>query len=228
MNNENLPLGIRNNNPGNIKYAATSRWQGLSAMPQNRGFCVFDQACYGIRAMAVTLITYQDKRVAADGSAIDTITEVVERWAPRVPEGTENPHQAQYIHFVLKRSGLIKGQHIDLHEFGTMQKIITAMIEFENGVQPYSDAQITKGIVMAGVQSPAPQLSKSRTMKGAQLAGGATVLGMAAQSVESFTPAFPLIQNVITYAPWIVGVAALGGLAWIIYARWSDSRRGLR
>ena len=76
------PKGIRRNNPGNIEWG--SPWQGLADpkdYPPDR-FAAFVSAVYGIRALARTLITYYDKRKANDGSKIDSLQEIVERWAP--------------------------------------------------------------------------------------------------------------------------------------------------
>ncbi|HCQ3021998.1 TPA: hypothetical protein OHP99_004980, partial [Escherichia coli] len=64
------PRGIRNNNPGNLDKG--SPWQGLAANPDEPRFCTFKDPVWGIRALAVTLITYHDKRRAKDGSSIDT------------------------------------------------------------------------------------------------------------------------------------------------------------
>ncbi|SDB51146.1 hypothetical protein SAMN03159290_03904 [Pseudomonas sp. NFACC13-1] len=44
---------------------------------------------WGIRAIARVLITYQDKRHAADGSTIDTVREIIERWAPPSENNTD-------------------------------------------------------------------------------------------------------------------------------------------
>lgn len=65
------PRGIRNNNPGNLDN--TNPWQGLVANPAEPRFATFKDPTWGVRALAVTLITYHDKRKAKDGSRIDTI-----------------------------------------------------------------------------------------------------------------------------------------------------------
>ncbi|MGL5156229.1 MAG: hypothetical protein ACRC9G_08020, partial [Aeromonas veronii] len=83
------PRGIRRNNPGNIEWG--SPWQGLAKpedYPADR-FAAFISPVWGIRAIAITLITYQDKRKANDGSRIDSVREVVERWAPSFENNTQ-------------------------------------------------------------------------------------------------------------------------------------------
>jgi len=36
------------------------------------------------------------------------------------------------------------------------------------------------------------------------------------------------LQRVAEVAPWLLAVLALGGIGWIVWARWDDRRRGLR
>jgi hypothetical protein len=72
-------------------------------------FCTFKDATWGIRALAVTLITYHDKRKARDGSPIDTVREVIERWAPPHENDTE-----AYINAVAKAVGVSSEMIVDL------------------------------------------------------------------------------------------------------------------
>ena len=74
--NQQLPRGIRNNNPGNIRHGAN--WQGLN--PNGRiidpAFCVFTAPIYGIRALAKVLINY--KKI----HGLNTVRQIVSRYAP--------------------------------------------------------------------------------------------------------------------------------------------------
>lgn len=58
------PKGIRNNSSGNLDRGAL--WQGLVNNPAEPRFCTFKDATWGIYALAVTLITYHDKRKVRD------------------------------------------------------------------------------------------------------------------------------------------------------------------
>jgi hypothetical protein len=69
--------GIRNNNPGNIRYTGTP-WQGLDEPKSDGQFCRFANPCWGIRAIARTLITYQDKH------GLNSVYQMIARWAPPV------------------------------------------------------------------------------------------------------------------------------------------------
>ena len=65
-------------------------------------------------------------------------------------------------------------------------------------------------------------------MQGGQVAAGATVLGLTAEVVRQVEPAIPLLQTMLQLAPWVVGAVALAGIAYVIWARIDDRRRGLR
>lgn len=220
-----MTRGIRNNNPGNIEIGAP--WQGLmkpedmtaEQLAEDR-FCVFSSPAYGIRALARTIITYQDKRKAGDGSRIDTVREIVERWAPE----NENNTQAYAAH-VRKVLGVRVGDVIDVHDYETMRGIVHGIIKHENGVQPYTDAQIDKGLALAGIEPPAQSLQSSRSVKGSQVAAGAGVVSIAGAVAEQMQAVSPIIDMVKFYGPWVAGAMALIGAGVVVYARWDDLRR---
>lgn len=67
-------LGIRNNNPMNIRYNPLNRWLGLKGF--NNGFCVFNNIDYGLRAGIITLRTYITKH------GLTSVEKIIERFAP--------------------------------------------------------------------------------------------------------------------------------------------------
>lgn len=91
-NNNNLPLGLRNNNPLNIR-ASSNAWQGK--VGSNKGFEVFSTIEYGIRAGVKNLLTYYDKYHLTD------IKSIISRWAPASENNT-----ASYISTVSKLTGI--------------------------------------------------------------------------------------------------------------------------
>lgn len=143
-----LPRGIRNHNPGNIRRLPGVRWQGQAAdQSSDKEFVVFTDPRWGIRAIARTLITYQDKRRARDGSRIDSVQEIIDRWAP--------PHEndtTSYARQVAKQLGLaVDAETVDVYDFHTMRALVVAIIRHENGYQPYSNEQIDAGLQLAGI-----------------------------------------------------------------------------
>ena len=131
----NLPRGIRNNNPGNIRQG--SNWQGLNPNSRNidPAFCVFTSSVYGIRALAKVLINY--KKI----HGLNTVRQIISRYAPP----NENQTTA-YIQSVAKQLGVVPDTIIDIEERGVLTVFIKAIIRMENGIQPYSDPTIQQGI----------------------------------------------------------------------------------
>lgn len=212
--------GLRNNNPGNIERTKT-RWQGMSA-DQNADsrFITFDHAKWGIRAIARILITYQDKRRANDGSPIDTIQEIVERWAP----SHENPtdEYAYYISMILTTS---VNDTIDVYEYETMFHLVSAIIHFENGVQPYDTATINQGLRLAGIDVPVKPLSKSRTIKAASTASATTSLTLLLEGAGS------MIEQIVPYvdvAQYVLLGITLISIGVTVWARIDDANKESR
>jgi hypothetical protein len=210
------PRGIRNRNPGNLRRSADP-WQGLAAEQTDSDFFQFASAKWGIRALARTLIAYQDR------VGLKTIKQMIGRWAPP----NENDTGA-YVRAVAASVGVGEDDEIDVHDYAILRPLTLAIIRHENGQQPYTDAEIDAGLVLAGVEPPQRPLAQTRTVQGGQVAAGATVLGLTAEAIRQVEPAIPLLQSLLQVAPWVVGAAALVGIAYMIWARIDDRRRGLR
>ena len=142
-----IPRGIRNNNPGNIRWS-NDQWKGLIPKDQanDKSFCVFRTPEYGIRAMARILRRYtQYPGIPNVGKPnIDTVREIISRWAPPNENNTE-----AYIQSVAKSVGVAANSPIDVFDNAIMLKLLKAIIAHENGRQPYTDAQILAGINLA-------------------------------------------------------------------------------
>lgn len=132
---EQLPRGIRNNNPGNIRHG--DNWQGLNPNGRNidSAFCVFESPVFGIRALAKVLINY--KKI----HGLNTVRQIVSRYAPPNENQT-----AAYIQTVAKQLEVYPDTKIDIEERGVLTVFIKAVIRMENGIQPYSDEVIQEGI----------------------------------------------------------------------------------
>src|SRR5574339_226661 len=114
-----LPLGLRNNNPGNLR---PSEPPFRGAIGENKGFVVFDTMHNGLRAAAKLLITYQDRY------DINTPRKAIERWAP----GSEND-TAAYIAFVCSVLECKPDDKFDFHNVDFLFWMLTAIGEQENG-----------------------------------------------------------------------------------------------
>lgn len=138
-NSNNQPRGIRNNNPGNIRWG--DDWRGLvpDALRTDKSFCQFTKPEYGIRAMIVILRNYQRKH------GLNTVTDIINRWAPPVENNT-----LAYINSVAKFVGVKPDQVINVMDSRVMIPLLEAIITHENGVQPYGFDVFVKAIDLAG------------------------------------------------------------------------------
>jgi hypothetical protein len=131
------PRGIRNNNPGNIELGS-DKWRGLSAQQTDGRFAQFDSPEHGIRAMAKVLGSYQTKH------GLSTPRQIIGRWAPAGENDVDS-----YVASVANSSGLDPDAPIEMSRDGA--SLISAMIQHENGQQPFSREQVLRGIQMAGI-----------------------------------------------------------------------------
>ena len=214
------PRGIRNNNPGNIRRNGDP-WQGLAKDQTDREFFTFQSAVYGIRALARLLITYQDKY------GLCTIEGIITRWAPVIENNT-----ASYIQAVARNTGFSALQTLDMHRFEHLKPVVEAIIQHENGQQPYSDTEITKALVLAGVEPKQQNLQASRTVKGGQAAATATAgLGVVEAVQQTLDPARDTLASLAPYldaAKWLLLAVTLISVGVMVWARIDDHRKGLR
>ena len=130
------PRGIRNNNPGNIDYNPNNAWRGqlprdVKVEPR---FARFDTPFNGIRALAKLLLNYRKIH------GLRTVESLIARWAT----SNENDTKA-YAYAVAKKLGISIHQPLRLDK-STLQGLVKAIIEHENGQQPYSDELISSAV----------------------------------------------------------------------------------
>ncbi|MBZ7441705.1 hypothetical protein FMK91_05680 [Klebsiella grimontii] len=123
-------LGFRNHNPGNLRDAS-------NATGRNKGFSTFSSDEDGLAAMARQLMLYGDRGNNTPGGILHT-------YAPR----TENKTQ-QYINDVSARTGYDSRQRLDLHNPEVLKNLMAAMIQHEQGSQPYTEEQLKNAIQSA-------------------------------------------------------------------------------
>lgn len=128
--------GIRNHNPGNIRLNPNTTWSGQvpAAQQTDASFVQFTDPVFGIRAIARILNTY-----AARG--LTTLDQIIRTWAPPNENDTE-----AYVKSAEKNVGI--SRHVPLPA-SLKPILIAAIIQHENGTQPYSLDTIIKGISLA-------------------------------------------------------------------------------
>jgi len=139
------PRGIRNHNPGNIKELRgdPTIWEGERAQNTDPIFEEFVTPVFGIRALVRVLRNYQRLY------ELRTIRQVLGRFAPA---GDGNPTLA-YIKVVAVAIGVTPDTQLDLNDPDVMNKLVRAIVRFENGAPPqggdwYSDEIYKTGIEM--------------------------------------------------------------------------------
>lgn len=204
--------GIRNKNPGNLRKSK-DKWQGLSAKQTDRDFFVFEHEVYGIRALARVLINYQDKYNRR------TIKKIIEHWAPPSENNT-----AAYIAAVSSAVGVSPTEKLDLHTAAHLKPVVMAIIKHENGSNPYTDAQIDKSLVLAGVEVKKPTI-RSKAVSGATIATTGTAGSVAIQIISDAQTAISPLTDYLDFAKYIMLFLILVGIGLTIYAKWDDVRR---
>ncbi|EAT13383.1 structural protein [Bermanella marisrubri] len=132
-----LVRGVRNNNPGNIRSTVSDYWEGQ--IGTDGSFAIFESPEFGIRAMGRTLMNY-DRLYG-----LNTVSEIISRWAPSNENNTE-----AYIDAVADELGVFTFWPLDLNDADRLTQLIKAIIKHENGIQPYSDDLIARGVRLAG------------------------------------------------------------------------------
>lgn len=147
---EDSSRGLRNNNPGNIEASNQNPWVGQ--VGSDGRFAKFETPEHGIRALGKNLLSYQNQ-------GVDTIKEIINRWAP----ASDNNDTAAYISAVCKQLGVKPDQQIDASNPNTLKELCAAIINHENGGQPYSSEQISTGVNAALGISSLPTSTKRYT-----------------------------------------------------------------
>lgn len=118
-------LGIRNNNPGNLRYARQP--SSLASSGEFAEFATQGQGLYNL-----------GRQIELNYSrGLNTVEAMVSTWAPKKENNTE-----AYIEFVSKKLGVKRDQALDLSDPEVLGQLMKAIILRENGTNPYSDSQI--------------------------------------------------------------------------------------
>lgn len=126
-----ISRGLRNNNPGNIDRTSV-KWKGMAAAQSDPRFITFTAPQWGIRAIARILLG--DWREGQN-----TIASLIHEWAPPIENDTD-----AYVVAVGKACRVDPYKPCDIPAL--LPKLIPAIIQHENGSQPYPPELIQLGI----------------------------------------------------------------------------------
>lgn len=129
--------GLRNNNPGNIRRTSSVVWHGAVQQldgSRDDSFVQFQAPEYGIRAIARILANYAKRGIV-------TVESIIGTWAPPIENDTN-----AYIASVQAHTGWPTTRRVTPADYPAL---ISAIIHQENGIQPYPQDIIHKGINLA-------------------------------------------------------------------------------
>ncbi|MNK80462.1 hypothetical protein D3C87_1001770 [compost metagenome] len=220
----NVPRGIRNHNPGNLDRNAANKWQGLAAdQSSDPRFCVFTDPTWGIRALTVLLINYQDKY------GIRTIKDIINRWAP----GHENDTDA-YVLMVSKQTGLSPNVRLELHDYQFMEPVVQAIIRHENGRGPlstpntwYGQDVIDAALSRAGIVKKASTVAKVPVTRETVAATSVATVGVAqlADVAPQVMAAMDKAQDNLSSGSVVRIVLGVLTIAFAAYIAWSQVKK---
>ncbi|WP_255555372.1 virion protein [Enterovibrio paralichthyis] len=129
------PMGVRNNNPLNIRKG--NDWQGETTPDHNRNYEAFISPEYGFRAGAKILKSYNRR-------GINTIPAIIRTFAPK--EDNNDPNH--YTNMVAKWTGFDVNTPVDVDNPHVLAKLLQAMARMEVG-RVYPLSTVMTGVEMA-------------------------------------------------------------------------------
>ena len=116
----NVAIGVRLNNPLNIRHNAANNWDGQ--IGSDGGFSQFESVGHGYRAADKLLDNYGKLH------GISTLAGAIDRWAPPNENDT-----AKYIEDVASWTGLDPNAQLDLNDPTVRRSLLSAMTRKETG-----------------------------------------------------------------------------------------------
>ena len=124
MKRNKAPLGVRLNNPFNIRYNSHNNW--LGQIGYVNGFCKFSLPYYGVRAFALLYRTYLR-------TGRDTISRFIRSYAPSVENDTRS-----YIGNVCLYMACFPSYRLTLKDFPKFAKAVCT-VELGESSKGYFD-----------------------------------------------------------------------------------------
>lgn len=213
---------VRNNNPGNLDRGK-SKWQGLASHEEmtteqraEKRFCVFKDARWGFRAMAVLLINYQDKY------NLHTVSGIVNRWAPPVENNT-----VAYVEHVCELTDFGAAEFLDLHRYSYLAPIVKAIAVHECGGWFFKDADLRAGLRMAGAEPPTPSPKDDRIVQASTVGAPVIGTGIIAELFDTdHTDIMDIYHQVSFYWPKIALLIAGCVVGYCLWRHLRNCKRG--
>lgn len=178
-------IGIRQNNPLNIRYSEANQWQGRLHKPSPTDFEWFKSMAFGYRAAAVLITAHVEGRSStskAYGKPCNTIGALIHIWAPPKENNT-----GRYANFVARQCGVGPDEPVNILDYEMLVKILSAMTIVENG----KSSDVTKamgsigdGLKLAGYLPPKKNMITDAGIAAPIAAGTAGASGWLSQLTD--------------------------------------------
>lgn len=218
----NLPIGMRLNNPFNLKLQKPRiKWQGRVedfALTQT----VFDEfvnITKGVRAGTIDLITKYDR-------GLNTVRKIIEVFAPDSENDTEAYIKAVCLSLSKRLSFTVRDDTIlNLHDYDTVLAFDKAIVRHEQGKGPMpggewiADGVYVEALRQAGITRTTKQVvTQSKTIRATSFAGaGVSVLGTTAVLDAAQEAKSALEPGTYVYAA--ITIIVLICCAYVVYDR---------
>ena len=146
-------LNVRNNNPGNLKFAGQAGARPGPMLPDGTQFAVFDTPEAGVAANVNQLRIYGTR-------GINTVEKIINTWSPATAHGNTPESTANYIAHVSRALGVAPNQPLDMANPQVLQAILRAQAPFEGGQgagpSQTTQAQPTPGGIISNANAATP------------------------------------------------------------------------
>lgn len=143
------PLGIRNNNPGNLRVPGTGDFQH------------FGSAQDGISALGRQLRSYYNGTSAAAGHRkLRTLKDIISTYAPSSENNT-----GAYIGALAKQMGVSPDAQLNLNDPAQLSLLMRGIVQHENGQNPYSAEMFNKAAGGSGGAGQGVSIDQSVTIQ---------------------------------------------------------------
>jgi len=122
-------IGIRNNNPGNLRSHNPYKWPGCLGV-DSQGHMIFKKPIDGVRAIVINLKKYRDEK------KLKTIKRIVETWVG--PKNVNSKNCKNYQRYLALSLQVTPNTNLNLWDANTLRLLTKGIVYFENGKQPYN------------------------------------------------------------------------------------------
>ena len=162
------PVGILNNNPGNIYNAPGVKFANEITEPGAQ-WKKFPSMPWGYRALMKNLQAYMN-------SGTNTLPSITAKWAP-AGHGNNNP--VKYAYDIEQMTGISRNQVLQSNDVDSLKKIAYAISYIEQGVQPsWHEVNAGAGLLDATGFSDTPQTKDNQLTKILLLGAIALTVGL--------------------------------------------------